>query len=369
MPTLKTDAERLADATDIIRRQAGRIVALERELRDTRRYNDSVAEARKVLFGLRDAPMSVPDWTVHLTAPKSSGVPVTIWSDFHWGQRIFAEQTGGMNRFNRAVAKERLQRLTANTLDLAFNHMTYPNYPGIVVCLGGDIISGTIHEELRETNDGPVLTTVLEAQAEIARALTVLADSFKNVFVVCVVGNHGRLHTRPRYVNRAHENYEWILYMNLREYFKNDARIQFMIPDEPDAFFKVMGVRFMLTHGDLLGVKGGDGMIGALGPIARGNLKIGRAEAQIGRDYDYLLIGHWHTLQPAGAMLPVIVNGCLCGYDTYARLQLRVPYSRPAQALFFVHPHYGLTAQWAVYLDEKRKFKRESDWVAWNDRR
>jgi hypothetical protein len=37
-----------------------------------------------------------------------------------------------------------------------------------------------------------------------------------------------------------------------------------------DVHYRVYGVRFLLNHGDMLGVKGGDGIIGAIGPIMRG---------------------------------------------------------------------------------------------------
>lgn len=370
MAQTKTDKDRLLDADNIIRQKNKQIVLLEREIKDTHRHNDSVDETRRILFDLKEAPCKIPAWVAQLAAPKSSGIPVAIWSDFHWGQTVDKAQTGGMNGFNRAVAKERLQKLVSNTLDLCYNHMTHPKYPGIVICLAGDLISGNIHEELRETNEGPVQVSILEVQGQLIRALDQIADRFGRVFVPCVVGNHGRSNFgRSRFQNRTFESFEWTIYHNIRQHFEKDKRLTFYIPDEPDAFFNVNGHRFMLTHGDALGTKGGDGMIGALGPIARGNIKIGRAEAEIGRDFDTLLIGHWHSYQPAGAMLPVIVNGCLCGYDTYARLQLRVPYSRPTQALFFVHPKYGITAQWAVFLEGRRKFVAAEEWVQWNDRR
>ena len=40
--------------------------------------------------------------------------------------------------------------------------MVNPNYPGIVVPLGGDMISGSIHDELIETNDGTSIEHVIE---------------------------------------------------------------------------------------------------------------------------------------------------------------------------------------------------------------
>jgi hypothetical protein len=59
-----------------------------------------------------------------------------------------------------------------------------------------------------------------------------------------------------------------------------------------------------------------------------------------------------------------IVNNCLKGYDEYARLALRAPYSRPSQVLFFVHPQHGITAKWDVFLEGKRTAENR-EWLAW----
>ena len=121
---------------------------------------------------------------------------------------------------------------------------------GIVIALGGDMISGLIHEELRETNDGTVQQTLIELQDELVGALTVMADQFGKVFVPCVVGNHGRMKMKPHAKHRAFESFEWNLYQQLERYFAKDPRFTFMIPDGPDVRFDVLGHRFMLTHGD-----------------------------------------------------------------------------------------------------------------------
>jgi hypothetical protein len=161
---------------------------------------------------------------------------------------------------------------------------------------------------------------------------------------------------------RVFTSHEWNIYCSLERHFRRDDRVQFMIPGESDAYFKVSGQRFLLTHGDSLGVKGGDGIIGAIGPIMRGSLKVGRSEAQVGRDADWIIMGHWHHM----LWLPgVIVNGALKGYDEYARLAIRAPYSRPSQALWFVHPEHGVTAKWEVFLDKARKSSGENKWLEW----
>jgi hypothetical protein len=94
----------------------------------------------------------------------------------------------------------------------------------------------------------------------------------------------------------------------------------------------------------------------------RGTMKLHRSEAQIGRDFDTALIHHWHQYMP----LPgVIVNNAFKGYDEYARLALRVPFSRASQALHFCHPEHGITAHWQVYLQGREKAEFVRDWIKW----
>jgi predicted phosphodiesterase len=227
--------------------------------------------------------------------------------------------------------------------------MTSPSYPGVVFCVGGDMITGAIHDDLRETNDGPVTLSVVEVEEQLIGMITMLADKFGKVFVPCVPGNHGRTTIKPRAKNRVFDSWEWVIYQHLKAHFANDPRVTIHVPNEVDAHFAIYGHRFMLTHGDTLGVKGGDGIIGALGPIARGAIKVGRSEAQCGRDFDTLLIGHYHTYIPRGDAVPVLANGSLIGYNEYARLMLRAGPTRPTQRLAFIHPKRGITVQWPIY--------------------
>jgi hypothetical protein len=368
-------ARGLTASTPIVDGEAklkAKVKLLEVELAAVEKANLTAEKIRETIYGLSTLPVETPAWAKGLgAAAKSaaqSGVPVVFWSDWHWGEVVAKDQVGGVNSFNRAVAERRVRKLVDTTIDLCFNHMTHPKYPGVVVCLGGDFITGAIHEELAVTNWGTVQQQFIEVQGQLEAALRRMADAFGKVFVVGVVGNHGRDTVKPRFKNRVLENYEWNLYCQLERTFKADKRFLFQVPEETDALFSVCGHRFLLTHGDCLGVGGGDGIIGALGPITRGTIKVGRSEAQIGRDFDTLLMGHWHTYIPRGEAVNVIVNGSLKGYDEYARLKLRVPYSRPSQALWFMHPEHGVTAQWNIYLEPARKPGKGEEWVSFNRR-
>ena len=224
------------------------------------------------------------------------------------------------------------------------------------------MLGGDIHEELMKTNDRTTQQSIEDVIDLLVAGLTTMAEAFGKVFVPAVVGNHGRSTKKMQMKERVFTSHEWNIYCGVARHFKGDKRIQFMISEEADCFFKVYSHRFLLTHGDSLGVKGGDGIIGALGPIARGTIKVGRSEAEIGRDFDTMLIGHWHQ----SLWLPkTIVNSSLKGYDEYARLMLRAPYAQPSQNLFFVHPEHGITARWEVFLEKRYNAKEGKEWVSW----
>lgn len=329
--------------------------------------NDTAERIRQEIYNLAAVDPAPPKWLASTKRSENHrGMPMTIWSDWHYGERVRPEEVGGFNEFDAEIAAARIQVLVDKTVDLCLNHMGKADveYPGVVVMLGGDMLSGDIHEELLATNDRTTQQCINDLTDLIASALERMADVFGRVFVPCVVGNHGRSSRKPRMKGRVYTSHEWNIYCSLKRHFRKDARLSFLIPSETDAYFSVYGHRFLLTHGDSLGVKGGDGIIGAIGPIMRGSLKVGRSESQIGRDVDTLVMGHWH--QPL--WLPgVIVNGALKGYDEYARLAMRAPYSPPSQQLWFCHPTWGITARWEVLLEKHRKASKVSEVLSWTE--
>lgn len=332
-----------------------RIKAIERE-------NDNAEKIREEIYHMAGRTPEPPEWLSRPGTIGSRGAPVVLWSDWHRGEVVRAEELGGVNEFNSAIHDRRVKRLVDTTIDLAYNHMGRASrkYPGAVICLGGDFINGDIHEELVETGDRTSYQNVEELTDVMAAGIEEMASKFGKVFCPAVVGNHGRGTRKPRMKGRVHTSFEWNIYCNLDRYFRKSKHVQFMIPDETDAYFKVFGHRYLLTHGDSLGVRGGDGIIGSIGPIMRGAIKVGRSEAQIGRDFDTIIMGHWHQY----LTLPgIIVNNSLKGYDEFARLALRAPYSRPSQALWFTHPEHGVTAHWQVYLEGLRQSSDGKKWL------
>ena len=366
MPVVtKTPLDYLADAEDIIRKKNLEINDLRRTIAAIRKDNDTAEAIRQEIFGLAAHTPEAPKWLSGKGVKNGErGGPVLMLSDVHYGEVINPDEIGGVNGYNAKIAATRLKTLAETTIDLTTKHMGRADvdYPGIVVCLGGDLIGGDIHEELQATNDRTAHQSVNELTDLLAGIIETFAGKFKRIFIPTCVGNHGRSTHKGHYKGRSFTNFDWTIACNLERAFRKEKNIQFQIPSGADSRFDMFGTRFLLTHGDTLGVRGGDGIIGVLGPLARGRLKVGQSEAAIGRDFDVLLCGHYHQL----VFLPnLICNGCVKGYDEYARLALRAPYSPPAQALFFVHPEHGITARWPVYLEPKQALAGNSVWVQW----
>jgi len=340
----------IRDPLDKLREENRRLKA---EINSIHKQNDTAEEIRRRIFQLREVPAEPPAWLMKSTPIGGPGVPMMLWSDWHAGEVVRKGEVGGLNEYNSKIFEKRVEILTERSIKLIRHHMP-KGVPGIVINLGGDIITGEIHQELADTNDRYILETIRQTKSVLLKALTTLADEFGNVYVPCVVGNHGRMSLKPRLKGKVFTNYEWGIYCDLEDRLRDDKRIRFSVPDEADIFYSVLGHKFLLTHGDNLGVKGGDGIIGALGPIMRGAIKIGRQKAQVGRDFDTLLMGHWHQYI---ALSNLIVNNNLKGADELAMLLLRAPAAAASQALWFVDRKWGVNTQMEVYVQDPAPFR------------
>ena len=339
--------------TDYVKRLEADLKAAQRESADTKAIKEVIGEtARKA------ATAKPPEWIADSRAkPSSPGVPTLFLSDFHWGERVHASQINGVNRYNVSIARQRLKDTIDAAIVLLRIVSSKLDYPGIVVPLGGDMVSGNIHEELATTNEINTMPTVLDLWEHLASAISHLADTFGSVFLPCVTGNHGRDTRKIWNKDRHHTSFDWLLYQILAKHFDRDKRITFLIPDGSDAQYRIYSTRYNLTHGDQF--RGGDGMIGPLGPITRGDHKKRSRNSQINLDYDILIMGHWHQYMQLSKL---IVNGTIKGYDEYAYTN-NFPFERPQQALWITHPVHGPTFRMPVYCERTDKMPKRA-WVS-----
>jgi len=309
-------------------------------------------EIRRRIIGLKDeVNITVPpSWVVETRRQESApGVPTLFLSDLHWGEVVEPSQINGVNKYNLAIAHQRIRSLVPAALHLLKIISPKMDYPGIVLVLGGDMISGNIHEELTATNELNTMPTVIDLYGVLAWVIEELLKVFPHVFIPSVTGNHGRDTRKIWGKDRHATSFDWLLYMFLAKRFERDKRVTFQIPNGPDAYYKLYDHAYLLTHGDQF--RGGDGMIGALGPILRGDHKKRSRNAQIDMEYDTMLMGHWHQYIHHNR---VIVNGSLKGYDEYAYSN-NFGFEVPQQALWLTHQKYGITYRMPVMVDRARE--------------
>lgn len=314
---------------------------------------------KRKIIGLADSKPDVPSWMLKPSKSKKNvGVPTLFASDWHWGEVVDPKQIGGVNEFNMTIAQERARAMIEVAIDICRNHLNI-EAPGIVFALGGDMVSGDLHDELSATNEKEIMPTVVDLFGVLIWCINRLADEFGNVFVPCVAGNHGRNTHKVRNKGYNFTNFDWLTYQFLSKHFEKDKRVCFHIPDGPDALYSVFGHRYLLTHGNQFR-SFGDSVIGSLGPVVRGDHKKRSRNAQINAEYQTLILGHFHQLIQ---MERVIVNGSLKGYCEYAYAN-NFGYEPARQALWVTSPGYGITFSAPVLVDRhKREFSKE--WVSW----
>lgn len=331
-----------------------RIKALQGELRKSLRELNEAEDIRQAVFGLTAQTLRPPAWTAAMPrSADSPGMPILFTSDFQWGETIRATEMDNINGFDRAIASRRYRLLIDKTIELAFVHMVRPKYEGMIYLRGGDMISGEIHADLRESNDLQAAPSVKDLVEHECAGIEKLLGKFNKVHVVSVPGNHGRMTLKPQSKGYVERNLDTLSAWWLESFWKGEKRVTFQTPASGDAMLPVYGYRFLMTHGDRIGSRGGEGFIGAVATITRGMKKVADYYASLGQPLDLQFIGHFHT---ALELEYGFANGSLPGYSQYAR-DLRMRPQPPKQWLIFAHPVHMVTARWPILLEPRPRLQ------------
>lgn len=335
-----------------VRKLKDQISTLKSDLEEAEKRTLTSEVLKEMIHGVVEHDYKEPDW---LTANKSSntqGIPTLFISDVHFDEYVDPSQINMVNSYNRELATKRIQNTFNVGVDILMNRMANPKYDGIVLAFGGDNLSGNIHEELVESNEATILQSILALTDLYIYGIELYLKHFPWVFVPCVVGNHGRMHKKPRMKNKIFHNFEWLIYQNLARYFQNEERVKFLIPDGPDAQFKVYNKNFLLTHGDQF--RGGNAIAGIFSPLMLGFHRKQKKQASINKSFDVMMVGHFHQYVHTESL---VINGSIKGYDEFAN-EMNFPFEPPQQALWINHPQQGMVLRTPILCDsfkEKEK--------------
>lgn len=305
-----------------------------------------------VIERVESAQLHPAEWLTPKKPTKSSAATLVLMlSDLHFDEIVEPSEIDGLNAYNREIARLRLHKTIENTLKLSRHYLAGMKYDGCVLMLGGDIFSGDIHDELKETNEDTMLSSLLYWAQELCAAVDVLADEFKRLHIAAVAGNHGRTTRKPRAKMRARTNFDWLLAKMIERHFAGDKRVTFDVPESSDALITIYDSHHLLTHGDQ--TQGGGSIAGIYPPIMRMRAKKAQRYLATGLSFDTLWLGHWHQYLPSPSL---VVNGSMKGLDEYAYVN-NFGYEPPQQALAVVVPEKGITLQAPVFCADRKREK------------
>lgn len=262
---------------------------------------------------------SIAKKDLHDQSPRSVVVALT---DLHFGTNVDKAELGGKNEFNWTIGARRfgfiMEQLATYKMELRELHSE------VVLLLGGDLIGGIIHNQ--EGTDYDVITyQVNGALNYFIQAFEHLKAFYPKVRVVCQPGNHGRMMhkmSKDRALSQKYDSFENIIFYALSRYFKNDAKVEIIVPKTPYAEVTVQGHRLFMTHGDGVFVTGNPGKSINTDNIDKQIQRVNAEERNHDRKpFEVFVFGHVH--QPAHFLVSsgahVIINGSMIGTDSFAQ--------------------------------------------------
>ena len=339
--SLVEDLEQPPEDRSKIKALEGRLRAKEQELSEALALLDFTT-------AIDTAHVEPPLWLQpKVKGSNKTGTACALLTDTHFQEVVVPAEVDWLNAYNDEIAEKRLKEFGANAIKLGRDYLAGVEYDGFTLMWGGDIFTGTIHEELNETNSQPLYESLVYWLENLLALQFQLADYYGKLHNEVTYGNHGRDSKKPRAKGRAKHNIEWLLYRILERETRVDPRITWHIPDSADTTFTLYSTRFTLTHGDQF--RGGSGIAGALSPLLLGSHRKTRRAMASGRPYDWLVMGHFHQY----LTLPgVIVGGTLKGTDEYAYLG-NFGYEPAQQAFWITTPERGITISAPIHVVDR----------------
>lgn len=309
-------------------------------------YTDSEIEERICAHIDRCIPALNPA-PIPQRYPKSGNTAetaVALFSDYHIGEVVDYEGTGGLNAYNREIFETRLTYHTHAIASICRDKLTGYEIDELVIIGLGDMVSGIIHDELVETSDGDLMDWLIDGSNALAHAFRHLAAEFPAVRIEWHYGNHGRTTQKPRF-KRRWVNYDYLLGHMISRELRDQPNITFTNHKSFWSLVPVQGHNILALHGD--NIKGWNGI-----PLYGVNRAVGNLTALLSqkqKSFDLVTIGHFHQSALLERMdCDVVLNGSAIGGNEFSYGALFAG-NKPRQTLFGVHPKRGKT--WLYQLD------------------
>jgi hypothetical protein len=253
-------------------------------------------------------------------------VAVAVASDWHYWETVNPEQVNFINEYNKNIAQNRANAFFYNIKKLVDNFNNHSQIHTLVLALLGDFISGNIHDELLEGNQGCVIDEIMAVQDMLCSGIKfILENTNLNLIIPCHSGNHGRITGKRRVATEAGNSLEYYMYHNIAKYFANNNRVEFRISRGYLSYLDIKGFIIRFHHGH--SIKYGGGVGGIFIPTFKA---IPKWDKLI--NANLTVFAHFHQIKDGGIFL---TNGSLVGYNDFA-ISIKADYERPQQLFFLI---------------------------------
>lgn len=267
--------------------------------------------------------------------------------------------------YNSQVADERVMRYGRKVIQLTnIARHDHPVHDARVYLLGDQVEGEFNFPHQPHQIDASLFRQIKDGAETHANFLRLLLSDFRQVHVVGIIGNHGRIGSRNQCVN-PETNSDRMLYNLTQTILRSEKRLTWNIPWERDerAWYAVdypfgspagkmfdepdrLGHGFMLFHGDQIPGSASHSL------ATVGRHIYGWASGAVSEPFTYAIYGHYHT--PRRFRLNRFVawcNGSVESTNTYAQEKLAAV-GIPEQLLLFAHARRGVTAEYWVQLND-----------------
>lgn len=249
---------------------------------------------------------------------KEECTAIAQLSDIHLDEEVKKSMINGLNEYNPDIATQRMERYFKRLLYLVNQcRKGGTTINNLVLQLGGDGISGWIHEELKQTNTLTPVQATLLLEENYIKGLKFLSEygKFQKIVVICTIGNHSRTTEKNQSKNAAITSYEYIVYKHIIQaaQYMGLNNLEFKLSESQFIYYKIYDKINLFCHGNHFNYQGGIGGIEV--PVKKWILRENAVNKAFG-GVDMAFIGHWHTL----TSLPnVRINGSVIGYNERGR--------------------------------------------------
>jgi len=319
-----------SELTDIVRAEQEVSRWRDKATLAQRKYRILQQEHRKLLRD-QDAALEIaraPRKRYKITPRGRSddeSIAVLVCSDWHVEEEVKPASVGYRNKYNLDIAEKRVKTLFSRTLKMVRKEQEATKIDTLIVALLGDFISGNIHDELLESCLLRPIDAIIFAQTLIVSGIDFLLEhSELNLVIPCKCGNHSRISRKVHVANESGNSLEWAMYWNLKNRYKDNPRVTFIVEPSYHTFVKVYQDTIRFHHGHSIRYHGG---VGGL------HIPLRKAISQWNQTQhaDLDVIGHFHAYEYTTHRY--IVNGSLIGWSPFG-VWIKAVEEPPMQAFF-----------------------------------